>query len=318
MRSVMLTLPATAVELNDRPHLVLGISGGPDSVFLFYFLRSLHKRELIRLTVANLDHGWPSFSETEMLFCKRLCDYYHIPFITKKISELELVVKYNGSREEAGRRYRRHFLETIKALHKADYIVLAHQADEQQETFFMRLLRGTSLQGLTCMKANDGVYLRPLLETSKAEILEYLAAHELPYFVDPTNQMDDKLRNRIRNHLIPELKLCDERFEQTFASMLKRLQEENEFLCHLTNDLFTATFDVQLRGSLTVMRQMHPVIQKRLLIDWFIKNQIPFTPSNAHLNEVIRFLMNPDGGSHEAGKSWKTVKKSGFFWIEPL
>lgn len=316
MRAIMPTLPASAVEVNERPHLLLGLSGGADSVFLFHFLRSLHQRHLIRLSVANLDHGWPSFSETEMLFCKRLCDYYHLPFFTKKISELELSVKYNGSQEEAGRRYRRYFLEELKKQHAARYIVLAHHADDQQETFFIRLLRGSSLQGLTGIKPNDGTYLRPLLTTPKKELVDYLTAHELPFFVDPTNNDDTRLRNRIRQHLCPELRRCDERFDQSFAATLERLNEENDFLQHLTGELFAPTFNETLHGSLKVFRQLHAVLQKRLLISWFVKNNVTFTPSNAHLDEVIRFLANPEGGDHVLGKNWKIIKKEGLFWIE--
>ena len=156
--------------------LIIGLSGGPDSVFLIYFLHEFQSLYKIKLIAAHLDHQWRENSAQDVKFCQQVCENLRIPFVTKKIGELSVPFKNNGSQEELGRKYRRFFLESIRKEYNADFIALGHHADDQQETFFIRLARGSSLTGLTCMKEKEGIYLRPLLTVNKSDILEYLHA----------------------------------------------------------------------------------------------------------------------------------------------
>src|SRR5579872_4562008 len=220
--------------------IILGLSGGPDSVFLAHLLADMQKKGLCTVIAAHLDHQWRTDSANDVQFCQALAEQLGITFVSTSIDNLSLSVKFNGSKEEMGRRMRRHFFEQVKNEHEAHAIALAHHADDQQETFFIRLLRGASLTGLTGMKPHHGDYIRPLLEISKAEILDYLTAHQITYLIDPTNESDAYLRNRIRNTVIPALTATDNRFSANFMATLHRLQETEEFLDHLTELFFAA------------------------------------------------------------------------------
>src|SRR3990172_2797015 len=125
---------------------------------------------------------------------------------------------------------RRFFFESLVKEYNATSIALGHHADDQMETFFMRLIRGAQISGLIGMKPKNKLYIRPLLSISKAEIVNYLDENNISYMIDSTNQSDAFLRNRIRNAAIPTLKQADPRFENQFQRTLGNLQETESFL----------------------------------------------------------------------------------------
>jgi tRNA(Ile)-lysidine synthase len=234
---------------------------------------------------------------------------------------------YNGSQEALGRALRRAFFKQIYTQQEADFIALAHQQEDQQETFFIRLMRGATLTGLTCMRPIDGIYIRPLLDIPKQEILDYLAQQKISYRIDPTNTSHDYLRNRIRLKVLPALNECDTRFAQKFNSTLTHLQQEDLFLAHLTQQTFNTVFSHTpqknnpektpgLMGSCDFFRALHPVLQKRLVLYWLIQEQAFFMPSDGHLEEIIKFLASPEGGTHAIAPTWSIHKKHQIFWIE--
>ena len=136
--------------------LLLGLSGGPDSIFLFYDILPLVIQKEINLIIAHLDHGWRENSTQDANFCKNLSEKHTIPFHLEVASTFEENIKYNGSLEEKARIMRRIFFEEVAEKENADYILLGHHQQDQLETFFIRLIRGSSLQGLACMKEING------------------------------------------------------------------------------------------------------------------------------------------------------------------
>ncbi len=121
--------------------VVLGLSGGPDSVFLLHYLAHRQKKGSISLIAAHLDHEWRPDSAKDEQFCREIAQKNNICYTRCKLSKLSLEYKFNGSTEELGRKARRHFLESVKTEHHADYIALAHHLQDQQETFFISLVR---------------------------------------------------------------------------------------------------------------------------------------------------------------------------------
>jgi tRNA(Ile)-lysidine synthase len=287
--------------------IIIGLSGGPDSVFLLHFLASIAHKKNITLIAAHLDHGWRAESVNDARWCMQLAQKYSIPIVVKTVQELPLALKYNGSKEEIGRKARRYFFESLAQEMNAQAIALAHHADDQQETFFIRLMRGTSLAGLVGMQAKDGLYIRPLLQTKKQEVLEYLAQHQLDYLVDTSNTSDDFLRNRIRSCAIPALQKCDNRFDANFNKALGQLQQTEDFLDKLAHQLFTQVTGPENSLDLNAFFALHEIMRHRILILWLCTAKVSFTPSSALLNEIIRFLQKPTNGSHTIA-SW-TIKK---------
>ncbi len=300
-----------------QPRIILGLSGGPDSVFLFHTLVELQANGLLTFIAAHLDHEWRSSSAADADFCSKLCQEKNIPLVNAKGSELNLTTKFNGSHEDIGRRMRRHFFEQVRQGNNADFIVLAHHRQDQQETFFLRLLRGTTLSGLTCMKTIDGRYLRPLLELDKAAMIAYLTANNLSFCIDPTNEAETYLRNRIRKYIIPACKASDARFDQKLDSTIAHLQDEDAYLQKVAQESFEQIFtkNGHLTGDLTALRTLHPVLQRRVIMIWLITQGVSFTPSAAFLDELCRFINTPTGGCHQLG-TWSIIKKGALVWIK--
>ncbi len=291
--------------------LVIGLSGGPDSVFLLYvlvYLRSLYDLSLI---AAHLDHEWRAHSHEDMLFCKKLAEEFSVPFVHARASELQADRAYNGSQEELGRLLRRMFLSRVAQEYCADRIALAHHRDDQYETFFIRLLRGAGITGLAGMQSYQDGYIRPLLEVSKAEILDHLAQHNLAYRIDPTNTSTLYLRNRIRGLVIPALRACDPRFDTTFARTLENLQEARDFierLAHTTLEQISTYKDEKRWIDLDRFFELDPFIQKQLLLVWFCAESVSFIPSQAFFHEVLRFLRSSQSVEHKLYPTWSLIK----------
>lgn len=303
----------------EKPKIILGLSGGPDSRFLLEVLAILHNEKKIELVVTHLDHEWRKDSGQDLLWCQNVCEQKNIAFIGARASELACAIKYNGSQEEIGRILRRFLFKKVLQEHNAHFIALAHHAQDQQETFFMRLLRGSSLQGLCCMKMIDGVYIRPLLQENKKDICDYLNEQKITYLYDVTNESDKYLRNRIRNHVLPALELCDQRFTQKFETTIEHLQEEELFLQKLTlqefKNIFTQEELYGWVGDVNKFCMLDLVLQRRVLLHWLIVQTVSFTPSAGFLHELLSFACSHRGGTHVVNQTWALCKKQNRLFI---
>jgi len=303
-------------------HIILGLSGGPDSVFLLHFLTELlHAGKIKKLTAAHLDHEWRKDSSKDTQFCRNIAKKYKVPLAEGKISDLCLKLKFSGSKEELGRRARRYFLEKIKKEEQADLIALAHHAQDQQETFFIRLIRGSALSGLTAMKPKYGPYIRPLLEINKKDIIDFLHQNNLPYLVDPSNTSEEFLRNRIRKFVLPALKKCDDRFDTKFKETLERLSQTDQFLQALAAETFNklstenkGVFFVNIKELLSLA----PVLQYTVVMHWLCRQKVKFPVSESFLDEILKFLHQPGSKEHQIHHSWSLIKKKGIVHIRLL
>ena len=305
---------------DKKPIIIIGLSGGPDSVFLLHLLRQLAQQKLIRLVAAHLDHGWRENSAHDVTWCKQLCDTLNIQFYAEHAQNIAQAVKPNGSQEALGRQLRRTFFKKLSQELKTDLVALAHHANDQQETFFLRLIRGASLSGLCCMETFSDNYFRPLLKTPKTFILEYLGTNNISYLTDPTNKSSNYLRNRIRHQVLPALQACDQRFDKKLESTIEYLREEDSFLQELTKENFEKIFTQNskinsFQGNLKEFQALHPVLQKRVLISWLIQSKAYFTPQHSFLLELLKFLNSPHGGTHQMHSTWLIKKQGPLFWL---
>ncbi len=133
---------------------------------------------------------------------------------------------------------RRYFFAQVAQEYNANCIALAHHLQDQEETFFIRLIRGATLSGLVSMKPMDGIYIRPLLEINKSDILQFLQENKISYLIDPTNVSQEFLRNRIRSNVLPALQTCDNRFDSNFLRTLNHLKDTENFLQKLVEEKF--------------------------------------------------------------------------------
>lgn len=305
--------------INSGNHILVGLSGGPDSVFLLYFFKHIAIKYQLKITAAHLDHQWQDQSADMAQFCLSLAQALHIPIIIKKAQELDKVFKKTGSQEELGRNMRRYFFQKIKAELHAHSIALAHQAQDQQETFFIRLIRGTTLDGLCGMYAREGNYIRPLLQTNKEDIVHWLHQENISFITDPTNISEKFLRNRIRMQVIPALNQCDDRFNENFLRTLGNLQKTHDFLDSLTQKKFNDIALIDQGGvkiNLEKFQQLSEFLQDRMLVYWLIKEGVTFQLTEDFLQEIKRFIFQGKKDSHTLHETWAIKKKNNFAWIE--
>jgi tRNA(Ile)-lysidine synthase len=299
--------------INHNDTIIVGLSGGPDSVFLFHYLLSIKTTYNLTLIAAHLNHQWRLEADDEELFCKSLAEHYAIPFVSEKLSQLAHVAHNNGSKEAYARSIRRFFLESVAQNYSAQSIALGHHAQDQQETFFIRLIRGTSLTGLTCIQPRRGLYIRPLLEINKSDILEWLQNNTVSYVTDISNESEHYLRNRIRATVLPALQLCDERFNNRFLATIDRLQKADIFLQKVATTLLQ---DIVYKESticiLNTAKLAHidSALHHYIIIQWLISQKVAFQPTESFLNEIIRFLLSNRGGTHHIHQQWSIVKKA--------
>ncbi len=305
--------------LGSKPIIVVGLSGGPDSVFLLFLLKQLQDSGMCTLVAAHLNHGWRAEAAQDAAWCKALCVKLTIPFVDDHAHNYPIEKKYAGSAEAIGRKKRQLFYATIKQQYQATAIALGHHRDDQLETFFIRLARGTSLSGLHGMDPYDGMYLRPLLDTNKQDIVNWLTTHKIDYLNDATNAHDTYLRNRIRHHLVPALTQCDTRFSRSITNTMARLKDEDAFLDELTREVFNKIFEQERAAAhapLSAFITQPLPIQRRLIIHWLIIEKVDFTPSEGLIEEIVRFLHHPHGGSHQISATHRLVKQKSRIRLE--
>ncbi len=308
--------------LPNHPTIVLGLSGGPDSVFLLHLLADLKKAGRIKEVIAaHLDHGWRADSQNDVDFSRQLAATCRVPFFADRLANFKNAIAWNGSKEDLGRKARRLFFKKVMKEYHADVIALAHHRDDQLETFFIRLIRGTSLTGLCGIRPKSGSYIRPLLSVSKQDIIDYLTTHQIPYVTDPSNLSPDYLRNRIRNTVLPPLRACDERFDTNSIKTIERLQHVEDYLVDQTKKLFDDMSEEQDGTIALAYNQLlakPSFMQYRLLIEWLTRMKVPFPVTEQFLKEILRFFQAKRSKRHRIMQKWVLEKEKEWIRIHTI
>lgn len=205
------------IEKNDT--ILMGVSGGADSVYLFFGLLSLKEKYNLNLKCAHINHGIRESAKRDELYVKSLCDKYDVEFNLLSTNMNEYALKEKLSKEEAGRKLRYDFFNKI-ATSKAK-IALAHNFDDNMETILFRIIRGTGISGLRGIPYKRDNIIRPLLDTKRQTIEEELKKLGIPWMLDETNLTNDYSRNMLRNELIP---FVEKNFNTSFKESLNRLR----------------------------------------------------------------------------------------------
>jgi tRNA(Ile)-lysidine synthase len=199
--------------------IVVGLSGGADSVALTDALAALRRRRGFRVVAAHLDHALRPGSADDATFCATLCETLDVPLRAGTADVRRRAGREKGGLEQAARRERYSFLRRVRDDEGADLVAVAHTEDDQAETLLLRLLRGAGASGLAGMRLRSGDLVRPLLGVSRRQVLEHLRERGLPWREDPSNADAAHRRNRVRHELIPYL---EERFNPAVRATLAR------------------------------------------------------------------------------------------------
>jgi len=238
----------------QQDKIIVGVSGGSDSLALLYLLHALHFKLL--LTAVYIDHGLrPEEIKEEEQTIQHYCLRLGIPFISKSIKVREYAAKTKHSIEESARILRHNILEKIRIDQHASLIALAHTADDQVEEFFIRLLRGTSLKGLSGIQFKRDRIIRPLLQESKTSLMNYLIEKNVSFCQDSSNFSRKFLRNRVRLDLLPKLeKEFNPSIRKTMLQNIDILAQEEDFL----NDISRTAFKKCVSHNLAIHEDITP------------------------------------------------------------
>jgi len=215
--------------LSPGERVLVAVSGGPDSVCLLSVLQALAKDLNLILYIAHLDHMFRGKeSADEALFVGELANKLGIPATIEKFDVPVYCLERGLSPQEGAREVRYDFLQRVAKTIDAAHIATGHTADDQAETFLMRLLRGAGASGLSAIPAVRENIVRPLIEITRDEVLEYLKETGLSFATDPSNAKPVYTRNRIRLEIIPILKGFNPRIVETLAAEAALLRDEDE------------------------------------------------------------------------------------------
>lgn len=219
------------IQKGDK--IVVGLSGGPDSVCLLHILSRLKEELDLEIYAAHLNHQIRGIeAQKDAFYISKLCEEMGITFFIKSINVPEYCEKNGVSIEEGARKLRYEMFYEIKNNTRANKIAIGHNLNDQAETILMRMMRGTGLQGLKGIEyIRDGVIIRPILDIERNDIEEYCKQNKLNPRIDKTNLESIYTRNKIRLELIPYMKdNFNSNIIESIVRMGNSLRSDNDYI----------------------------------------------------------------------------------------
>ena len=313
--------------IKDGDKIVLGVSGGPDSMCMLDMMRELKEEKNIdfKIYVAHINHMIRKEAIDDEKYVQDYCKKYNIEFYVKRADVQKIANDKKIGTEEAGRKVRYAFFEEVLQKTGSNKIAIAHNKNDKIETIIMHLLRGRGLSGLKGIEPiRDNKYIRPLLECEREEIEQYCEKKNLHPRIDKTNFENEYTRNKIRNIVIPYIK---KEFNPNIIQTLSRLSEvakdESNYVELQTqktyNKLLIEKTDKQIVLNLKKFNQEENVIQKRLVLK-SIKDLNGSTDriEKIHIEDIVKLCNNNVGNKYlTPNKNLKVlVKDKKIFFIK--
>ena len=298
------------IESNDI--IVVGFSGGPDSVFLVEMLKKLQHFFNFKIYLVHINHllrGEDADSDENFSF--EYAKKNNLEIFIKRIPVKEIAKEIGKTLEEVGREERYKFFSEIYEKVRATKIATAHNKDDQIETFLFRLIRGTSLQGLEGIKIKNNNVIRPISEIYKKDILEYLNKNEIQYKIDKTNFENEFTRNSIRLDLIPFIEeRYNIKFKDKIFSLIKEIRENNQ-----NNSLNLSDYtDSENRIILEKTKFLSNFDRKNLL--GLFLNQKNIEVNRNKIDEINSLIKSNGTKKIDLNKTYRVVKDYTHLYIE--
>lgn len=264
--------------------VVIGVSGGADSMLLLSYFLSIQKKMALKLIVANVEHGIRGQeSKDDSAFVEQFCKKNNVEFHMLSIDAISEAKQCNLGVEEYSRNRRYAFFNSFYA----DKIATAHNLSDNVETVLFRLSRGTSIKGCTGVPPVRGNIIRPLIECSGTEIRNACKNMNIDFVVDSTNLDNSYSRNYIRNVIIPDFEKLNPSFESAFIRFISNAKEIDESI----EKNACACFDESFRQNTLIIEKLKKydcAVIKRTIVKFLSLYDI--TVDEKHLNGVYALL----------------------------
>ena len=290
------------IEKNDK--IVIGVSGGPDSICLLHVLYGLKEKLGIEIVVAHVNHMLRDVADLETEYVQKFCKKLGIECYVKKADILEISKTQKKGTEEVGRLVRYDFFDEVAKKTNSNKIATAHNSNDRAETVILNILRGSGLSGLKGIEPiRDNKYIRPLINTDRQDIENYCNDNKLEPKYDKTNNENIYTRNKVRNTVIPYIK---KEFNPNIIKTINRLSslatEENEYLQAITkqefeNLLIEKTENIIL--DLHKFNSLNLVIKRRLIL--YTINEVLHTTNGiekVNIDDIIKLCKNNIGNKY--------------------
>ena len=226
------------IEKGDS--IVIGVSGGPDSICLLHILNELKQELNFKIYVAHINHMIRKEADEETEYVKEFCKNIGVECFVKKINVVKIAKESKMGTEEAGRKIRYNFFEEVLKNTNSNKIATAHNNNDKVETIIMNILRGSGISGLKGLDPiRENKFIKPLIEVSREEIETYCEENKLNPKIDKSNSENIYTRNKVRNTVIPYIK---KEFNPNILKTINRLSEvateEDDYLNKVTESTF--------------------------------------------------------------------------------
>ena len=286
--------------------IVIGVSGGPDSISLLHILIQLkNKLNIQKIVVAHINHMVREDAISDEEYVEKFCKKYNIEIYIKRINIQEIANTEKIGLELAGRKARYEFYDEILQKTNCNKIATAHNANDVAETLIMNLLRGSGTSGLKAIQAKrDNKYIRPLINSERKDIENYCKKNELNPRYDYTNKENTYTRNKIRNIVIPYI---EKEFNPNIIKTLNRLSEiatlETEYIDKQVIKIYNQIIEEETKEKIIMnlhkFNEQELVIKRRIVL--YTINKLLGTTQNIekiHIQDIIKLCNNNIGNKY--------------------
>ncbi|MEC5426062.1 tRNA lysidine(34) synthetase TilS [Virgibacillus sp. C22-A2] len=288
--------------LMEDTTVLVGVSGGPDSMALLHFLHSIREEWNLQLIAISVDHQLRGDeSKADMDYVRHICDQWNITFIGTSVDVPSYKIEKHLGTQLAARELRYQFFEQQMKYHDAAYLALGHHGDDQVETMLMSLVRtadSSAFSGIP-VKRNfaAGHIIRPLLCVSKEQILTYCLENRIAPRIDPTNHETEYTRNYFRKYLLPLIKEKNSNIHNTVQYLSETLQEDESYLRQEASKLVdrTVVFHAESKQAsfeISLFKTHSYALQRRAfhLILNYLYDDLPGSLSYIHEQDFFALL----------------------------
>ncbi|WP_052446914.1 tRNA lysidine(34) synthetase TilS [Candidatus Soleaferrea massiliensis] len=284
--------------------VVIGISGGADSVTLLHLLCTLREEYALSLRACHVNHGLRGEeSLRDQRFVENFCASLEVPLDVLEADVGRMAKERRVSEEECGRQIRYEFFE--RCCEAGGRIATAHTLDDSLETVLFNLSRGTGLAGLCGIQPMRENIIRPLIGCTRAEIEEYCARNGLSYVTDSTNLCTDYSRNRIRLTVVPQLERLGGNLRQNAGRMTELLRQDEDYLQRQTRN-FLKRHQTGRGIEIAALRDEHPAIASRAVRMLLIESGFPY--DRQHIEMALRMASEGHGTLQVSADCYLEVK----------
>lgn len=292
--------------IENKDKIVIGVSGGPDSITLLNVLLKIKEKKIIDfdMVVCHVNHMIREEALEDEEYVVNFCKKNYIRYFVKRVEVEKIAKQEKISTEEAGRKVRYAFFDEILKNENANKIATAHNKNDNAETVLMNIIRGSGTSGLKGIECKRGNLIRPLIECNREEIEQYCKENNLEPRIDKTNFENNYTRNKIRNLLIPYIK---QNFNPNIIEAINRLsdlsKQENEYFEKKTKEIYKELLEEKEKGYISLnlkkFNLLETVIKSRIVL--YTINELLGTKNGIekkHIEDIIKLCSNNIGNKY--------------------